>query len=200
MGSGALLLPSPPAGSPSPQQPLTSLGPGPAAPQVDITVGEELEEEDGVHHQRQQGAHCGRGGLRPPQGHSQRPRPWLAQDSWAGWDGGAPGVIDSTSKTTAAGKHRMVARLATWNSSPACSVRAPWSGGQSTQPGLLLPGGGAARPGSSSSQERTQQGKHTGEGHCLPPPGASQPGTQPQQRHWPLWTEAPRHRFKATSA
>lgn len=59
-----VLLPRPsPTGKPQPSQPLTSLrlGPALAAPQVDIPVREELEEEDGVRSQSHQGAHCGRG-------------------------------------------------------------------------------------------------------------------------------------------
>lgn len=49
----------------------------------------------------------------------------MGGDGWD-WDGGAPGVIDSTSKATAAGKQMIVARLTTCSSSPICSVRAPW--------------------------------------------------------------------------
>lgn len=57
---------------------------------------------------------------RPPQVSPTGPR-----DPVRRWGGGPPGVMDSSRKATAAGKQRMVARLATWISSPACSVRAP---------------------------------------------------------------------------
>lgn len=72
--------------------------------------------------------------------------------------------MDSSSKATAAGKQRMVARLTTCSSSPACSVRAPWVGGGgrvlSQCPHSLgkgSPWGRAAGPGHSPSQESYTQ-------------------------------------------
>ena len=50
--------------------------------------------------------------------------------------------MDASRKATAAGKQRMVAKLTTCSSSPACSVRAPWGGWGSTplSRGPPLPG------------------------------------------------------------
>lgn len=53
---------------------------------------------------------------------------WNPKTGWAGGGtegGGAPGVMDSSRKATAAGKQRTMTRLSTCSSSPACSVRAP---------------------------------------------------------------------------
>lgn len=73
-------------------------------------------------------SHC------PQESHGHRGSPCgsprsLLRAPETGWDGaemgGPPGVMDSSSKATAAGKQRMVAKLTTCSSSPACSVRAP---------------------------------------------------------------------------
>lgn len=105
--------------------------------------------------------------------------PKSGRDGEGDGGGGAPGVMDSSRKATAAGRQRTVARLAACSSSPACSVRAPWGvGGSGAQrgprsPDKGLPGERLSRPGHSPPRGAT---------HSLKPRGAG--GTLTHRRAW----------------